>query len=375
LDVSHIHLALFLSRATPLRAWDESGIFDREVALYQRLRPHLRSVSIVTSGGPEELDYQNRLGDIRILCNHNRVSANLYSLRAPSIHSKALADTDVLKTNQLDGAWTAVLASKRHHKPVVVRGGYPWARNFEAQTGRHSKAAVLRFLERYALHRAHHVILTTESMKRFYGELYGIGESNITVIPNYIDTAIFRPEHEIAKVSGRVCFVGRLSAVKNLHLLIEAAAGIEGCSLVLIGRGEEESHLKRLATARGVDVEFTGALPHRELSSHINRSDVFVLPSRFEGHPKSLIEAMACGVAVLGTDVDGIRDVIDNERTGLLCPATVDGIAESLRRLLSDAGLRNRLGAAASANAREHYDIDRVVKQELAVYESVSGGL
>ena len=355
----------------PLRSWEESGILEREIALYRRLRERVRRVSVVTSGGPEEMEYQDHLGDIDILCNSGRVSPNLYSIKAHSIHGDVLRTADIYKTNQLDGAWTAILASRKHKKPAVVRAGYPWIRNFEAQTGRHLKASLLRLLERYSLRGAAHIVLATESMKKHYSEAYRIPTDGISVIPNYVDTTRFTPAAQTPKTPGRVCFVGRLTAVKNLHLLIEAAAGVDGCSLALVGTGPEASRLKTLASRRGVDVEFTGALPHADLPGQIHRSDVFVLPSQFEGHPKALIEAMACGAPALGTDVDGIREVIRDGETGLLCEPSVDGIRTALQRILSDADLRGKLGRAAAAEARSKYSLDGVVEKELSVYESV----
>jgi glycosyltransferase involved in cell wall biosynthesis len=102
------------------------------------------------------------------------------------------------------------------------------------------------------------------------------------------------------------------------------------------------------------------------LPEEINRSAVFVLPSLYEGHPKALIEAMSCGVAVVGTDVDGIRDVIRHGETGLLCEPTTDALAATLNRVLSDAALRNRLGQAAREFVVREYSLERVVALELA---------
>src|SRR3546814_18364330 len=79
----------------------------------------------------------------------------------------------------------------------------------------------------------------------------------------------------------------------------------------------------------------------------INAGRIFVLPSSYEGHPKTLLEAMACGAAVIGTDVPGIREVIEDGRTGLLCAPTAAALRDAIERLLSDEPLRRRLGGHA----------------------------
>jgi glycosyltransferase involved in cell wall biosynthesis len=81
---------------------------------------------------------------------------------------------------------------------------------------------------------------------------------------------------------------------------------------------------------------------------------------------------MACGVTVVGTDVDGIRDVISHEETGLLCLPTPERIAAALKRLLEDAALRDRLGRAAREFVVREYSLERIVEQELSLLAEVS---
>ena len=91
------------------------------------------------------------------------------------------------------------------------------------------------------------------------------------------------------------------------------------------------------------------------------------MPSLFEGHPKALIEAMACGTAVIGTNVDGIRNLIRHEETGLLCLPTVEGVRSALQRLLADEHLLKQLGRKARAAVEQEYGLNQVVSRELSV--------
>ncbi len=375
MNTTNTHLILFLSRATPLSRWDKIGILDREIAIYKKMRPHLGGISVVTSGGEEELRYQNRLGDINILYNRWGLSPNLYSLLAPFLHRKILKKGSIFKTNQLDGAWTAIIAGWLYGKPVVVRAGYLWAENFSKQYHQGMKNKFIRWLQQFAFKRAQTIILTTEAMKRHIIQHYRTPSEKITVIPNYVNTDLFRPMPEIQPERGRICYVGRLRPIKNLDTLIKAIAKIPDASLVLIGTGEQGETLKALAQNRGVKAKFTGALPNSTLPKEINRSQIFILPSLSEGHPKALIEAMACGAAVIGTDVNGINNIIHHEQTGLLCPPTVAGIQSAVQRLLTDEALRTRLGKAARAFAKQEYSLKQIAQRELALYQEVQKNL
>lgn len=366
-----MHLILWLSRAVPLSLWHEMGILERELALYRRLGSHLDRFSIVTCGGTEELAHAQHLGNVRLLYNRRGLSPNVYSLLAPLLHWKALRTGTVYKTNQLDGAWTAILAGRIHRKPVIVRAGYLWAKNFRAAGKRGPKATVIDHLEAFTIKAADTLVLTTKAMKQYVVEKYNVHPNMIKVVPNYVDTEKFRPMPDVEPVGGQVCWVGRLQPVKNLRALIRAVSQIPGASLVLIGHGEQRQELESLARRCQADVRFTGILGHDQVPLQINRSQVFALPSRFEGHPKALIEAMACGVAVLGTDVEGIREVVQREETGMLCPPTVEGITAALRQLLGDADLRRRLGKKARAFVEREYGLKHVVEREFAVLRQV----
>ena len=103
----------------------------------------------------------------------------------------------------------------------------------------------------------------------------------------------------------------------------------------------------------------------------MNRSRVFVAPSRSEGHPKALIEAMACGMVVIGTDVAGVRDVISHGANGWLCAPGAGAIRAAITHLFGDAALRDRLGAAARTFAVENYALERIADMEYTLYREV----
>lgn len=363
-------VALFLSRNTPLARWDRLGVLARETALYRHLGGQV-AYSLVTSGGAGEQAYAARLGELQILANRWGLSANVYSLLAPWLHRAALRQVDLFKTNQLDGAWTAVFAARLHHKPLIVRAGYLWAENFARERGSGAKTRLISALQTWTLRTATHLVVTTAAMKAHYVAQYRLPSARITVIPNYVDTQQFAPDPFVQKENGRLVFVGRLNAVKNLDLLMTALSGVPGTHLLLIGQGEEQPRLAELAQRLGVAVTFAGQLPHDQLPAALNRAALFVLPSRFEGHPKALIEAMACGTAVLGADVEGIRDVIQHGETGWLCPPTVAGLRQAIQTLITDVELRQRLGENGRQFAVENYSLDQIAQKEFALYQQI----
>ena len=140
--------------------------------------------------------------------------------------------------------------------------------------------------------------------------------------------------------------------------------------LHLVGVGELNEARRRRLEGRPAEVRALGSVPHAELPRLLNAAMVFVLPSHYEGHPKALIEAMACGRPVVASRRPGLMEAVDDGVTGLLCEPDAASIRDTIRRLLDDAPLRRRLGDAAR-EAASALGLDAVAEQELGVIREV----
>jgi len=367
-------LVVFLTRGMSLRRWDEAGVLEREVALYRRLRPHIGPVAFVSYGNRRELDYRARLDGMGILCNRWSLPAEVYRWLLPFLHWQALSKAAVFKTNQTYGAGAALWAKRFHRQAkLVARSGYVWSWNAErAAQGRWSwERWRARRLERALFRRADAIVVTAEAGKQYLLQRYAIPAERIQVIPNYVDTSRFAPAER--RGSGRrLIFVGRLHPEKNLIGLLEAVSPMDNVELVLIGDGPLRPRLEQAAAAAQARIAFLGARPHGELPEQLSRADAFILPSFYENHPKALLEAMACGLPVIGTDVPGIRELIRHRDTGYLCATSPEGIRAAIREVLGNAALRAEMGRRAREVA-EQSSLERALEQELALLRRVMG--
>jgi glycosyltransferase involved in cell wall biosynthesis len=312
------------------------------------------------------------LGGIRVLPRPARLGMASMSLLAPWLYRREIRAAAVLKTNQASGAWTAVVAKWLFRKPLIVRCGYPWSFNYSRESPRWWRRALVRLLERLAVRVADRVVVTSAAAGEYLVREHGVDPARMRVVPNAIDVARFAPNPAAARAKGCVVFVGRLAPDKNLGTLVEAVARVPGASLRLVGDGPERAALEAAAHRTGAQVEFTGRVSNDAVPVLLNTAALFALPSHYEGQPKALLEAMACGLPVLGADVPGTREAVRHGETGWLCAPNAESLAAALRSLLDDDALRERLGREARAAVEREHSVDSVVQRELAVIRELT---
>jgi len=198
---------------------------------------------------------------------------------------------------------------------------------------------------------------------------------HVSVIYNGIDLSRFEPRSHEGQAEGRfvVGTVGRLHVQKGHVHLLEAAALIRQSHpqvcIRIIGDGPLRGQLEAHARALRVDgiVEFLGA--RNDVPEQLRQFDLFVLPSLWEGLPYVLLEAMATGVPVVATDVDGVREVIADSAEGVLVPPSDSrALATAVIHLAADAARRAELGARGAQAVRQRFSLDAMIEQTVGVY-------
>ena len=218
---------------------------------------------------------------------------------------------------------------------------------------------------------------------------YGVRPETVTVIPNGCDPHLFDepPSAEeqatlrraLALEGARVVVsVSRLVLKNGLDRLLQAfpavLAAVPEAALLLVGEGEDRAALERQAALLGIAarVRFAGGVPHADVARYLRLGEVFVRPSLSEGLGTAFLEAMACGLPVVGTRTGGIPDFLTDGQTGLFCdPARPETITEAIVRLLADPALARALGQAGRTLVSARYRWEAVAEQIAAAYEEL----
>ena len=360
-----------------LKLWHDKGLLQREIQLYQDLiRKFGIEVVFVTYVDGSDYKYQNLIGDIGIVPIYdfikkpsNKFIQILQTIVIPSKLKHVIQTSDIIKTNQVLGAWVASIAKILYKKPLVVRCGYELY-DFALKANKKWMYKWFVYLISWASYKsADRIHVATKQDKNFVIDRFKIKPNKIHIFPNWIDTSKYKSFRRVLN-KGSILFVGRLNKQKNISLLLKALSGTK-VLLDIVGEGNLKNILRKEANELGVTVNFLGSISNDKMPELYNNYKVYVLCSHYEGNPKTLLEAMSCGCAVIGTDVPGIREIIINRENGLLVKGGKYELRDSINELIDSPDLCDQLGSSATKSVVSNNSLTSIFNREINAYRAV----
>ena len=234
----------------------------------------------------------------------------------------------------------------------------------------------------YSINQSDGVTAVSDYLRRETEEHFSI-DRPIEVIPNFIDTKRFKrmnKEHfkQALCPNGEkvLVHVSNFRPVKRagdvvhvFHRLLQEGLSVK---LLLVGDGPDRTPVQRLARELGVydDIRFLGK--QEPIEEILSIADVFLIPSGSETFGLAALEAMACSVPIVSSDIGGLPELNLDGETGFLCPlGDIDALTQRTRQILEDEALHARMSDAARARAEETFDQDRIVPHYEAYYERI----
>jgi glycosyltransferase involved in cell wall biosynthesis len=235
----------------------------------------------------------------------------------------------------------------------------------------------LRIVDRLA----HRIVVNSFALREHLIRDYAIPQDRIFVSHNGVETDQFFPaaEPRPSFLDGASLVIGSLCVLreeKRLDVLLKAFARLQPIDprmrLLIVGDGDMREKWMALRDALGLQQSCHFELTTTGVPRWLRCMDIFVLPSRSEGFPNTVLEAMACGCAVAASKVGGVPELIDHGRNGLLfAPADEDDLKAQLEILIGNAHQRLQMGAAAAAHAAGRFSMEITARRVEAFYESL----
>lgn len=230
---------------------------------------------------------------------------------------------------------------------------------------------------RRAFDRSEAVITVSRSLAAKIGDL-GLRPRRLLTLRNGVDLARFKPldrdaiRKELGVQGPLWLCVGHLVEIKGVHIAIEALASVPAAQLMIVGDGPEHDALAQLAAELGVTdrVYFVGAKTHDELTHYYNAADALILASSREGMPNVMLEALACGTAVIGNAVDGIPEVVTGPPAGRLLKTRDAASVVMAWQSLADNELDPE-GRAERRRYAEQFSWDATTNGQIALFDEI----
>jgi glycosyltransferase involved in cell wall biosynthesis len=328
------------------------------------------------------------LREFAIMCGAGFPEPYTFSLRAQRVLAGRRDDFDLVHDNQCLGRGLLTMM-QRDGWPVLATLHHPITvdRDLDlAHTRNPLRRVTLRrwygFLEmQTAVARQIPRLLTvSESSRRDIHAQMGVAEERLHVVPVGVNPAVFRPLPHLARVPGRLMTTASADVpMKGLTHLLEALAKVRterpDAHLVVIGSPKPKSAIPGRISQLGLDgsVEFVSGVTTESIVERYAQAELACVPSLYEGFSLPAVEAMACGVPVVGTTGGAVPEVIGRDGdTGLLVPpGDPSALAGAIVRALDDAALRDRIGAAGRVRALERFTWRRTAEATVEHYRAV----
>ncbi len=236
-------------------------------------------------------------------------------------------------------------------------------------------------IEKRAFQECDHIVCVSDHIMDDLSVNYGIQQEKMSVIGNGVDCTYFSPSVPRERTPDEqfhILYVGRLVNRKNVELLVRAAGHLKSnggrISVRIAGDGPERSALERLSKDSGLEdmIQFHGICSGNELLNLYRSSDLFVLPSTYEGMPLVLLEAMSCGLPSIVNAFAGAEKVVTEGLNGyILREGTPEELARMILRIHDDSELLISMGGNARRLVLEKYSWDRIVDQYCTLFSSL----
>ncbi len=317
-----MNIILFFTYGISLKDWENSGLLDREIEFYkEQNKINNINFTFVTYGDNKDLEVLS-IPYIRVVPiyglikkDKNKFYRMLKSFYIPFILSKEIRNSNILKTNQLNGSWVALVSKFLYKKPLIVRTGYDL---YEFSKMNNKSLPILIF----------HYILTRISL--FYSNIYLVTSkvdlnrlrkistkhiNKVVLRPNWVKVNITKNFPE--RYNNKIISVGRLEKQKDYGFLIKGLKKTD-YQLDIFGEGTLKDELISLSKANGLELQINEPVSNKALLEVLNNYKVFISTSKFEGNPKAVLEAMGSGCIVVARKNENIKEIISNNVNGFL---------------------------------------------------------
>ena len=355
-----------------LKIWKETGIFDREIEYFNRLKNENIELTIFTFGdeSDEDLlkDYNFKIYPIYKYFKRPRfkIFRILKSFMFPFFIKKHI-NFDLVKQNQLQGSWIPIILKIITGKKLIIRTGYDVFLFSIKEKKAYFKRFLFYLLTQLSLSFSNIYTVTSINDKKFLEKYFFVRKKTIQLRRNWVQHANTKTELDVRR-QDCVVSVGRLEKQKNYLKLIDLLKG-SSKKLLIFGTGSEKNLILEYAKKEGVEIEIRDPIENTQLTSLMCEYKFYITTSLFEGNPKSILEAMGAGCVVIAPKNENNYEVIKDEFNGFLYDMSSTHSFDYFFTKNNDQ--LNTVSTNAFETIKKDYSLHSFVSQEIREFKEI----
>ena len=356
-----------------LKTWEESGTLERELSIYSELQKKYGiKFTFLTYGDSSDFQISLKDFDVDIIPMYKyqkksrfKIINILKSIYFPLKNKRLFVGIDMIKQNQLQGSWVAIIIKTLLHKPLFTRTGYD-VYKFCLED---KKNFFIKFLYLYLtkitiwLSNIYSVSNLTDLK---YSELKYNKNKKFILRPNWI-----LPNEYIEKkrFSNKILCVGRLEDQKNFGYIINEFKN-SNFEIDIVGKGSQKNELQDLSVKNNVKVNFLKNIENKNLIKLYSDYKYFISSSLYEGHPKTVLEAMHSGCIVFLSGISNHAELLDHGVDGYLYDLKKGNLKELFKETISNEGVHKNISQNARLNMERKFSLEKAVTTEFEDYKN-----
>lgn len=369
-----MNVAVFLTYNYSLQTWLNSGTLNRELEIYKQIsKVNSTEFTFYTYGDSDDQGLIKDFPNSKVVSMFNNISTKgrwykfIYSLFIPLIYRKNIKNEDILHQHQLLGSWVVLISKLLFGKKILIRTGYDMYEFSKLNNESYLRRFLFNCLTYVSLKFSDLYTTTSKEDIKFLKSNYKIDHEKIKLRPNWIIDNNFKKIN--SRISDEVLSVGRLDKQKNYKQLITLFTKDTNFSLKIIGSGPEKKELENIIQNNDLKVSIIDNLNNEEIKKAMNNYKYYLSSSKFEGNPKTILEAMSTGCIVIASNIKNHKEIIKHGTTGFLFNLDSPDIFETFKELEASSELQEKISLNAFRTVIEKNDISIISKKMIDDYK------
>lgn len=369
-----MHVLVFLTFGVSVKHWEQTGLLERELLLYKKIKQEYGvNFTFVSFGHEEDAELVKEFKVIPYYkynkYHKNKIRTVLQSIKFSWNLNKYTEDPQLIKTNQLLGSWMAVAYKIKNRKPLIIRTGYDLYKFSIHENKSVFKRFLFLMLTQFSIFFSNVYIVTSVSDEKFIKNKYFFSKNKLLVLPNWVDQKRYGKTASMdIRFDNKLLAIGRLEKQKNFQQLIRLFSNTD-YQIDIVGEGSEKKNLKKLSSDMNTKINFIGNLNHQDLLDRYQKYRVVISTSLYEGNPKSTLEAMGSGCLVIVGNIENNSEIISNNIDGLLHDYT--NLTELVDKNIKNLEELEKFKIASSKRIDINNSIKIISKKEYLLYKSL----